>query len=103
MRIFLVLAGAPKTSIFCIMWDLGWFGMGQNTPTGCGNDLPIGLRVSTNQKNTNFISAPLSTYCVPPGCLLGASWVFPSWYGVMTIQCFGRMLMWSYMYDYMMP
>ena len=28
--------------------------MGQNTPTGCGNNLPIILRISKDQKNTNL-------------------------------------------------
>ena len=26
------MANIPKTSIFCIIWQWGWFGMVQNTP-----------------------------------------------------------------------
>ena len=35
------MADIPKKSILGIIWHLGWFGMGQNTPTGCGNNLPM--------------------------------------------------------------
>ena len=30
----------PAKSILSIIWQLGWIGMVQNTPTGCGNDFP---------------------------------------------------------------
>ena len=30
-----------KKSIVCIIWLMGGFGMVRNTPTGCGNNLPI--------------------------------------------------------------
>ena len=42
--ILLDMADIPKKSIFGLIWQLGWFGMVQKTPMGCGNDLPILLR-----------------------------------------------------------
>ena len=38
------MADIPKKSILGIIWHLGWFGMVQNTPTGCGNDFPTLLK-----------------------------------------------------------
>ena len=38
------MANIPKKSILGHIWQLGWFGMVQNTAAGCGNDLPMFLR-----------------------------------------------------------
>ena len=39
--IFLLdMADIPEKSIVGIIWQLGWFGMVQNTPTGCGKKFP---------------------------------------------------------------
>ena len=42
--ILLDMAVFLKKSIFLIIRLLGGFGMVQNTPTGCGNNLPVLLR-----------------------------------------------------------
>ena len=52
------MADIPKKSILGIIWHLGWFGMGQNTPTGCGNDLPIILETKKITKNMIITHTP---------------------------------------------
>ena len=47
----------PEKSIFGSIWQLGWFGMVQNTPTGCGDDLQIILKSSKNHKKYDFLRA----------------------------------------------
>ena len=49
--ILIDIADILKKSIFDVIWQLGWFGMVQNTPTGCGNDSPTSLE---NQKHEDF-------------------------------------------------
>ena len=54
------MADTLKKSILGIIWHLGWFGMGQNTPTGCGNNLPILLR-----SHMLYEKYVLLVYCLP--------------------------------------
>ena len=43
-------------SIFCIIRLLGGFGMVLNTPTGCGNNLPILLRSNIFLQNSRSVN-----------------------------------------------
>ena len=56
------MADIPKKSILGIIWQLGWFGMGQNTPAGCGNNLPIIMRTVKNRRKTKTICCVILIY-----------------------------------------
>ena len=81
------IADIQKKSILSIMWHLGWFGMGQNTPTGCGNDLPIILRTSKNHKKSDY--CPPYVYIYTLDNTEGPDWLPGSavWYGAFLAGC----------------
>ena len=57
-----ILLDMAKNRFFLIIRLLGGFGMVQNTPTGCGNNLPILLRrtfIAKIEKCQLFFSGPI--------------------------------------------
>ena len=65
---FIVLAGARQHLKFRILWQIGGSRCVQNTPMGCGNDLPIFLRKHISAKNNVLMSLSIDYHTCSPIC-----------------------------------